>query len=122
MSSINASGGNNAAMETRVTLSGNAPTAKDTSRAPGEIDATGQHTDYWVLSEDERGRGFVRPVRTSYTHDKCGGLTRMNAAIAETYARDPEFYGATFCSTCGAHFPVGADGEFTWKDGSKVGT
>lgn len=89
-----------------------------------EIDpATGMQKGYVVLSADERAKGFVRPVRQSYIHDKCGAVTRMGLALAETYARDPAFYSGTFCVGCQAHFPVGADGEFTW-DGTaeKVGT
>ena len=47
----------------------------------------------------------------------------MGEALAETYARQPDFYGGTFCASCGTHFPVGADGEFVW-DGTteRVGT
>jgi hypothetical protein len=40
-------------------------------------------------------------------------------AIAETFARDPKFYGATFCATCREHFAVC---EFSWLDGTKVGS
>ena len=29
---------------------------------------TGQHGAYWVLPEEERAKGFVRPVRRSYRH------------------------------------------------------
>lgn len=89
-----------------------------------EIDPrTGQQKAYVVLSEDERAKGFIRPVRQSYVHDKCGVVTRMGLALAETYARDPNFYSGTFCCGCGAHFPVGEDGEFVW-DGTdeRVGT
>jgi hypothetical protein len=46
----------------------------------------------------------------------------MAQVIAETYAREPGFYGATYCTTCRMHRPVGAGGEFVWEDGSKVGT
>ncbi len=77
---------------------------------------------YIVLSEEERAKGFVRPVRDTYIHEKCGGKTNMGAALAETYARDPSFYGGTYCVHCRMHRPVGADGEFKWIDGSKVGT
>jgi hypothetical protein len=78
---------------------------------------------YLVLSEEELGRGFVRPVRRSYIHQTCGAVTTMAQALAETYAREPGFYGATFCATCRMHRPVGANGEFVWEgDGSKVGT
>jgi hypothetical protein len=83
----------------------------------------GQQRGYVVLTEQERSRGFVRPVRQKYVHAKCGTVTHMGLALAETYARDPRFYSGTYCVACGNHFPVGPDGEFTW-DGTteKVGT
>ena len=89
-----------------------------------EIDpATGQQKAYVVLSQEERAKGFVRPVRRSYVHEKCGATTTMGQALAETYARDPGFYSGTFCCECRKHFPVGADGEFVWAGTSeKVGT
>ena len=89
-----------------------------------EIDpATGMQKGYVVLSAEERAKGFVRPVRQSYVHDKCGGVTTMNQALAETYARDPSFYSGTYCVLCHSHFRVGADGEFTWKGSTeRVGT
>lgn len=151
---------------------------------PEKVDTTdrgdGQQKSYLVLSDQERAKGFVRPVRLSYRHvgivgpqnplraltaeeheryggpdvgyvkfeaypegsqrssatgrfwtqaqlDKvgkgCGAVTTMGQAIAETYAREPRFYGGTFCCHCGAHLPVGRDGEFVWEpDGSRVGT
>ena len=86
----------------------------------------GQQEKYLVLSEEERARGFERPVRTSYTHKACGAVTTMNQAIAETYARDHTFYTGTFCSHCRQHFPL-VDRQdvsaFTWiPDGSPVGS
>lgn len=53
----------------------------------------------------------------------CGAVTTMGHALAETYARDPQFYSGTFCCGCGTHFPVGECGEFVW-DGTneRVGT
>lgn len=82
----------------------------------------GMNEVYLVLSDEERAKGFVRPYRDVYVHEVCGVETRMGRAIAETYARNPGFYGATFCVRCQMHKPVGADGEFVWDDGSKVGT
>lgn len=88
-----------------------------------ELVPSGMQKDYVVLSDAERAKGFVQPVRRSYVHEKCGVVTTMGQALAETYARDPSFYSGTFCAGCKTHFPVGADGEFTW-DGTdqKVGT
>jgi hypothetical protein len=85
---------------------------------------TGQAATYLVLSEADRALGYVRPVRRTYIHEECGTATTMGVAIAETYARDPHFYGATFCFNCRMHRPVGAEGEFVWDDGTgqKVGT
>lgn len=82
----------------------------------------GQQKGYVVLSAEERAKGFVRPVRGQYIHEKCGAVTSMGSSLAETYARNPAFYSGTFCATCGAHFPVGESGQFKWLDGTKVGT
>lgn len=93
----------------------------------------GQNEVYLVLSEEERAKGFVRPFRNKYIHvgiggyeidpndtskhgrtgNACGTLTSMGQALSETYARDPKFYGRTFCAGCGDHFPVA---EFKWAD------
>lgn len=129
--------------------------------AVGPLKDNGQHGDYWVLSKEERDKGFCRPVRTTYKHvgvrpqyptreltdeelklwddmgyvcfepypeeyrgsstgrfwtkrqieSGCGAVTRMSMSISETYARNPSFYGSTFCVGCNAHHPVG---EFVW--------
>lgn len=124
-----------------------------------------QAKKYLVLSEEERLRGFVEPLRVAYRHvgrpgprfpirdmtdeelevnpeyvkyeeypeserprvgrfwtqeqldsvgKGCGSVTTMKKDLAETYARDPYFYGATYCVTCSMHLPVGEDGEFVW--------
>lgn len=53
----------------------------------------------------------------------CGAETTMNETIAETYAREPHFYGATYCIRCRKHLPVGPDGEFVWSGtDERVGT
>ncbi len=78
---------------------------------------TNQAEVYLVLSEEERAKGFVRPVRHAYVHKTCGGETRMSRPLAETYARDPKFYGATFCVHCNMHRPVD---EFVWSDTDQV--
>lgn len=90
------------------------------SPAPKPINPeTGQHGSYWVLSDEERAKGFVRPVRRTYVHAKCGTATTMEQKLSETYAREPKFYGATFCVACREHFPVS---EFKWDDGQVVGS
>ena len=131
-----------------------------------------QHSAYLVLSEEERAKGFVRPLRRGYVHvgppgpkyplrelteeekarssrlyvkyeeypendantlgryltqeqlDKVdngfGTLTTMSLVLCETYARDPHFYGATYCCGCQMHLPVN---EFVWdEDGERVGS
>ena len=108
-----------AADRTQRTLTDGSPVTRDAL----EINpTTGQQRGYVVLSEAERGKGFVRPVRRTYVHTKCGAATTMGTALAETYARDPKFYTGTFCVGCREHFPVGEGGEFVWDDGTKVGT
>lgn len=84
-----------------------------------------QNKVYLVLSEDERAKGFVRPYRDAYVHVSCTTpakppnitITTMGRALSETYARDPKFYGATYCVHCRMHKPVT---EFRWyeMDGS----
>lgn len=134
--------------------------------------STEQNAVYLVLSDEERAKGFIRPLRRSYKHvgqrtkyplrdltdeektchdrygyvkyetypesespklgkfwtqaqldqlgNGCGVVTTMSQPIAETYARDPYFYGATYCTGCQKHLPVD---EFVWiDDGETVGS
>lgn len=87
--------------------------------APGRtVMPDGQNKVYLVLSEEERAKGFVRAVRERYKHvGGCGTVTIMGRELAETYARDPKFYDAAECSTCGKHFPVA---EFVWNNTNEV--
>ncbi len=152
----------------RVTTTKGPPVSGTVSGpAPEPIDPeTGQHGSYWILTEEERAKGFVRPVRRSYTHvgvrpkyetrpltdeekdryadvgyvlfecylpetgsvtgrfwteaqlnSGCGTVTTMKPALAETYARDPSFYGSTFCVFCNDHLPVA---EFLWDGTTDV--
>jgi hypothetical protein len=78
---------------------------------------TGLQKEYVVLSPEERAKGYKKPYRTSYVHDKCGTLTKMHSAISETYARDPYFYSGTYCVGCCAHFDLS---EFHWSDGEPM--
>jgi len=45
----------------------------------------------------------------------CGTVTKMGQALSETYARNPKFYGSTFCCGCNKHIEVN---EFFW-DGTE---
>lgn len=150
----------------KTTLTDGSPVTSDHR----ELLPNGQQKGYVVLSEEERAKGFVRPVRTTYKHvgkqpahslreltteeheeydkygyvayedynagpdEACTGrfwtaeqlkggcqiVTIMGVALAETYARDPKFYGGTFCCGCGKHFPVD---EFVWEGtNEKVGS
>jgi len=114
-----------------TTLTDGAPVTADHR----ELKENGQQKGYVVLSEEERAKGFVRPVRASYVHvgkltqlvndagddthqvriGGCGTKTTMAMSIAETYARDPKFYSGTFCCGCGKHLPLN---EFVW-DGTE---
>jgi hypothetical protein len=42
----------------------------------------------------------------------CGGVTTMGHELSATYARDPWFYGATYCCYCRKHRPLD---EFIWE-------
>lgn len=85
---------------------------------------TPQSEAYLILSDRERKQGFVRPFRNAYQHLVCGSITTMAKEIAETYAANPKFYGATYCVHCQRHLPVD---EFVWIEHGlptdiKVGT
>ena len=64
------------------------------------------------LTDRDDSRGFVRPLRNSYSHQRCGVITTMTDTIAEAYATDPKFYTAAFCLHCGKHYP---SDEFIWE-------
>lgn len=135
----------------------------------GDTEPVPMNRKYLVLSDEEQAKGFVRPVRCSYTHvgiagpihplrdltqeeneryskfgyvkyeeypqdeeasilgrfwtqkqldsigKGCRTVTTMGQAIAETYARNPKFYGSTYCCGCSMHRPVGEGGEFVWE-------
>lgn len=49
----------------------------------------------------------------------CGTVTKMGLELSETYARNPHFYGSTYCVGCQMHRPVSG---FVWTaDGETVG-
>jgi len=85
---------------------------------------TPQREVYAVLSEEERAKGFVRPIRDTYLHagirGGCGKQTVIRSrAIVETLARNPTFYSGGYCIHCKMHRP---NEEFEWLDGTQVGT
>lgn len=103
-----------------------------------DAEPTEQAKVYLVLSDEERAKGYIRPVRETYVHLRmangsdlprvlidmkdtvgCGAATRMSSTIAETYARDPSFYSHTYCVRCSRHLPVS---HFSWEDGTRVGS
>lgn len=101
----------------KTTLSGREP-RRLTPGAPDDINPeTGQHKDHWILSDDERAKGFVRPYNESYVHATCGTTTAMPRKIAETYAVNSKFYSTTFCCGCRGYFPVG---EFVWAGTNNI--
>lgn len=72
-----------------------------------------QNQVYLILSEEERSKGFIRPIYTSYTHKVCNTSTSMGLELCETYARNPKFYGSTYCCHCQKHCLVS---EFIWDN------
>lgn len=91
-----------------------------------------QNEVYLVLSEEEIAKGYVRPYRNEYYHVECplvkngrivneqSACTSMGHMLSATYAREPKFYGATYCVHCSMHKPVS---EFRWsKDHEVVGS
>lgn len=77
-----------------------------------------QNKAYLVLSEEELSKGYLKPFRTSYRHLTCDTVTTMPERISATYARDPWFYGATYCCNCAMHRSLN---EFIWQpDGESM--
>jgi len=70
--------------------------------------------------ESNGGSSIGRYWTAAQLSSGCGTVTTMGRALSETYARDPKFYGATFCCGCNRHLPVA---EFVWSaDGARVGS
>lgn len=67
----------------------------------------------YILTDKERDRGYVRPVRQTYTHKKCGKDTMLAIALAQGFAGDLSFLREAYCTTCGKHFPVS---DFLWEE------
>ena len=97
-----------------TTLTDGSPVTEDHA----DLKDNGQQKGYVVLSEAERAKGFIEPDRDTYVHNMCGKPTVMASSIAETYAREPTFYGGTFCTFCKTHFD---NEQFKWLDGTTLG-
>lgn len=77
-----------------------------------------QNDAYLVLPDEElESDKLVTKLRVDYVHI-CGTVTTIDMRIAKTWARDPNFYGATYCTSCKEHRPLS---EFKWCDGTPMG-
>ena len=74
-----------------------------------------QNEKYLVLPPEELAKGLVEPYRNKYVHLTCGAQTTMGETLSQTYARDPRFYGATYCAHCKMHRTLD---EFVWDNPS----
>jgi hypothetical protein len=78
---------------------------------PEQRERYGDIYDYWE-EYPEGSPALGRFWTTAQLERKaCGGETTMALELAETYARDPNFYSGTFCVGCRMHRPVA---EFVW--------
>lgn len=100
---------------------GEKPTFPLRDLSPEEREQWGnEYVKYERYPPGHKGSALGRLWTQAKLDFKCGCKTTMGFALSETYARDPKFYGATFCVACNAHFPVR---EFVWaKDGQVVGS
>lgn len=84
-----------------------------------------RYADYGYVLYEEYPKDSGSSVLGRYwTQDQllssgCQLSTKMTVEIAETYARNPKFYGSTYCVHCRMHRPLE---EFAWLDGTKVGS
>jgi len=78
----------------------------------GEQRENGQYENYPTIDEGE----FEQAPRKWYIHvDGCGEETGMSEELVKSVARNPEYYGKTYCAGCEEHVPVS---EVEWQDGS----
>ena len=74
----------------------------------------------FIPNEDKDSPVTGRFIKQDDLKKGCGLVTTMGIALAETYARDPKFYGSTYCCHCQMHKQVN---EFIWEGtNEKVGT
>lgn len=82
--------------------------------------------DIYVKFEEYPASEFPKTGRlwTQAELDKvgngCHAKTTMGRELAGTWARNPRFYGATYCVHCQMHLPIA---EFVWSvDGERLGS
>lgn len=72
------------------------------------------------MTDEERAKGYVRPLRFTYVHTTCGSETVMTKGSAELWAKQPGRQPETFCGRCHADFPAA---QFVWIGSTeRVGT
>lgn len=75
---------------TRVPLKGPVePGREDKGTPTSETLPDGQAKDHWILSDEERAKGFIRPVRASYRHV---GLPRPRFELRDLTPEEHERY------------------------------
>lgn len=74
---------------TRETVSGRPAVNPEDASVPDPAKRPdGQHVDHWVLSAEERAKGYVRPVRLKYRHVGPPGPTHpLRDLTAEEHER-----------------------------------
>ena len=78
------------------------------------------YVKFEVYPESESPKTGRFWTQAQLSNHGCGTVTTTGQAIAETYAREPHFYGSTYCVGCQKHLPVE---EFVWvDDGTVVGS
>lgn len=71
-----------------------------------------EYTDVLPTKTQPRPGRFWTQAELDNIGKGCGSSTKMSREIAETYARQPSFYGGTFCCHCMTHRPLN---EFVWE-------
>lgn len=77
----------------KITTNGQPPAeGHEGTGAPQPIDpVTGQHGAYWVLSDEDRAKGFVRPLRHTYVHSAPGPKHPLRDLTTDELERYSEF-------------------------------
>lgn len=76
-------------MSDKTTLTDGSPVPADGSHR--ELKANGQQKGYVVLSDEERAKGFVRPVRRSYRHVGPPAPSNLRDLTAEEHERFDQY-------------------------------